>query len=70
MREEIVKCDVCKKVKGEGNKWLTVRVGDDPPFITLAGTLSQDGLGITKDVCSEACLQIEIGKVLEKIRNG
>lgn len=77
MREEIVKCDVCKRVKGEENKWIpvvllntgaTILIGPmDEQFIH---NFYQVGIEVfaKKDLCSEACLQIELGKVLEKIR--
>lgn len=74
MREEIVKCDVCKRVKGEENKWIPVVLLNTGATI-LIGPMDEHDLRAIgyevfakKDLCSEACLQIELGKVLEKIR--
>ena len=74
MRVESIKCDVCGKIKGEANKWIEIIVGYDPPFLSV-GFPEQNlpaGVRLTgqyMDICSDTCLQVELGKALTKIRD-
>ena len=75
MREETIRCDVCKKVKEAStsrtprDKWLRCIVG--PTHITifsLGDDWEEEETEKLLDICSDTCLQVELVRVLERIR--
>jgi hypothetical protein len=74
MRCETIKCDVCKAVKGDGNKWLracehnahglSLEIGTAE---VLCGRPSRPGEDA--DICSEACLIKYVSSFIAMARN-
>jgi hypothetical protein len=76
MKCELIKCDVCGAVKGEGNKWLRAWTFSQGPGIYIAPTaFTQVAMNFVRgsiyeviDLCSDTCLQKVIGEQLKAIR--
>lgn len=67
----ITKCDVCGRLKGEGNKWIFLEQLKDglkiPTNCTYDCAICVTG--IILDICSETCLQKIIQETIGKQRN-
>lgn len=71
--EPIVRCDVCKKLKGESNKWLGLMEYVKPvPEVRIFRPLPPETDRRTdvkvEDICSDTCLYKRLGQVLALIR--
>lgn len=63
------KCDVCGKVKGEGNHWFYgLEVGDTATIAfsnrPMQHTIAEDLIILNYDLCSEACALKLFNKVI------
>lgn len=61
------KCDVCRKIKGDANKWIKYITSDEDDTFIWIGLTSDT---VTKDACSDACIQKVLDRVLGAIRRG
>jgi hypothetical protein len=70
--DKVAKCDVCRQVKGEANKWLLV---EEMPSRTVTGPIRlsiyfwDDTLATMPDirmVCGESCLMKILQPFLDK----
>jgi hypothetical protein len=67
MTETITRCDVCQKIKGEGNKWMQFRppsVSEIEFRVNIMITHFDDERW--KDACSEACVMKALGEYLSQ----
>ena len=72
MTRDVIECDVCHKIKGEGNKWLKAAIDDsltNARFIIVSSVSSESfGSAIVVDFCSDACLFKFIQPIIDKQR--
>ena len=58
-QQTVTKCDVCGKIKGESNNWITAVDGGN--CITF-GELYNPNI----DICSKECLNIKLAPYIER----
>jgi hypothetical protein len=72
MTMEVVKCDVCGKVKEEGNKWIHAMADISRTCIAfgyMPGYMPLDTMENVKlDLCGNACVQKILGEILANLR--
>jgi hypothetical protein len=62
MRVDTFKCDVCGKMKGEGNHWFRLEMGDAGMKMCPWGVMKLTGSSV--DLCSDQCVLTMVQKWL------
>lgn len=69
MRNDQVICDVCGRVKGEGNGWLIAISDPERPGAIAFGSAEMepaDQAFVVQDICGENCAHVRLSRALDK----
>lgn len=67
MRVTTVKCDVCGKVKGEGNGWFTCYATPIAFVIDRCATVPDTA--DREDICSDSCMMKRVSQVISSLHS-